>query len=228
MSRASISEVDISAALDELLQDEEVFKELRDLPLQDGTSPETVGLSCASQELDSFDLSFLFADFTNGETLETPEGVWGMQSGDLCETQQELNSQQHGVAMSESQRQADAPIFDFPVETIGNLSKDAGCDLEEIMELCQGVMGVAATPITSPPNTISGEQQTHSCTNELQNESTTVTTLQACVQHDHPYAMTTRSPDSVVLERERMEMEGGSESGSAEENCSYDAGSWIL
>lgn len=222
MSAASVSELDISAALDELLKDDEVFQELSDLPLHDGVSFTTV--PCTAQELDSFDLSFLFPD-----VCETPEGVWSTQSHDLDAAScspiapgngSVWNSQQLHTSLADAHQQMEAIAFEVALESNDCFNSSSSA---EVLELCKG----ETTPTTvSPGPSGAGELQADSCTAEFGNESATIATLQACVQHDHPYARTAASLDSVMLEGERMEVEGGSDSGSVEEGSTYDAGLW--
>lgn len=221
----SVSEVDISAALDELLRDEEVFKELRELPLQDISST-TAGLPCTAEELDSFDLSFLFSDFPD----EATEGVWSTQSHALnahSESSSDSSvwsSEQDHISLVDPQQQTDAIVFDSSYQSVNVFTSSDTCSVDEVLELCKGV--ATPTSVSHHPNpTSTGDLQADSCTAEHGNESATVATLQACVQHDHSYAMTGASPESVTqVEGERMEVEGGSDSGSTEEGSTYDAG----
>lgn len=203
----SASEVDISTALDELLKDDEVFSELQDLPLEDGNLVST-GQLCGT-ELNSFDLSFLFSDL-NEETLA---GMCLMESHGLGTPECTVS---HPLSSMECVPQvADNTVFDFSTAVNRTDPKEL---LEQQQQQYRGCEEKTTTYLLD-----GGQEQVDFYNGEHENTSAV---MLAAVQHDHPYAMTATPVHSVMktCDIDGIEVEGGSDSGSAEDSSHYDAG----
>ena len=178
MSRDASNAMDISATLDELLKDDEMFNELQDLPLNVGTQSG----QCESQDLSSFDLSFLFSDLNEDIT----EGVWSIEPSDLATPSQYIQPISSDSVSREGEPQ---PASSGACELFVGVNQWVG---EEAQNVCKRV---ATSSLSEAP-----------CTTEQPESSSLVV-----VQHDHSYAKSPHSEEDTE-EKDVMEVEEGSDS----------------
>ena len=142
MSRDASNTMDISATLDELLKDDEMFNELQDLPL----NVVTQAGQCDSQDLSSIDLSFLFSGL-NGDISE---GMWSTEPSDLdtsSQCSQLISSQSVSVSReSELQQTAGTDSYNFFSQWVGEQTQNV-CERASTSSLSE------TTPCTTDKST---------------------------------------------------------------------------